>query len=119
MKRFFTQLKKKDWMYVFVSILFIVLQVWLELKMPDYMSTITTLVQTEGSSMTDILLNGGYMLLCALGSLIAAVITGYFVAKIAANFSLNLRKSIFDKVGSFSARSEKVFYKQFNYAYNE
>ena len=109
MKRFFTQLKKKDWMYVFVSILFIVLQVWLELKMPDYMSTITTLVQTEGSSMTDILLNGGYMLLCALGSLIAAVITGYFVAKIAANFSLNLRKSIFDKVGSFSMQEVKKF----------
>ena len=109
MLRFIKQLKKKDWMYVFISIIFIVLQVWLELKMPDYMSTITTLVQTEGSSMNDILLNGGYMLLCALGSLIAAVITGYFVAKIAANFSLNLRKSIFDKVGSFSMQEVKKF----------
>ncbi len=109
MLRFIKQLKKKDWMYVFISIIFIVLQVWLELKMPDYMSTITTLVQTEGSSMNDILLNGGYMLFCALGSLIAAVITGYFVAKIAANFSLNLRKSIFDKVGSFSMQEVKKF----------
>ena len=109
MLRFIKQLKKKDWMYVFISIIFIVLQVWLELKMPDYMSAITTLVQTEGSSMNDILLNGGYMLLCALGSLIAAVITGYFVAKIAANFSLNLRKSIFDKVGSFSMQEVKKF----------
>ena len=109
MLRFIKQLKKKDWMYVFISIIFIVLQVWLELKMPDYMSAITTLVQTEGSSMNDILLNGGYMLFCALGSLIAAVITGYFVAKIAANFSLNLRKSIFDKVGSFSMQEVKKF----------
>ena len=109
MLRLIKQLKKKDWMYVFISIIFIVLQVWLELKMPDYMSAITTLVQTEGSSMNDILLNGGYMLFCALGSLIAAVITGYFVAKIAANFSLNLRKSIFDKVGSFSMQEVKKF----------
>lgn len=66
---------------------------WLELKMPDYMSEITKLVQTEGSQMSEILKNGGYMLACALGSLIAAVITGYFISNISSVFSMNVRKN--------------------------
>ena len=109
MLKLIKQLRKKDWILVFVCLIFVILQVWLELKMPDYMSQITTLVQTEGSAMSDILYNGGLMLLCALGSLIAAIITGYFVAKIAANFSLNLRKKIFDRVESFSLQEVKKF----------
>ena len=103
------QMRKKDWLLVLVCIAFIVFQVWLDLKLPDYMSEITTLVQTEGSEMADILLNGGYMLLCAFGSLLAAVVTGYFVAKIAANFSRDLRKRIFDKVEDFSLQEVKKF----------
>ena len=103
------QMRKKDWLLVLVCIAFIVFQVWLDLKLPDYMSEITTLVQTEGSKMADILLNGGYMLLCAFGSLLAAVVTGYFVAKIAANFSRDLRKRIFDKVEDFSLQEVKKF----------
>ena len=103
------QMRKKDWLLVLVCIAFIVFQVWLDLKLPDYMSEITTLVQTEGSEMADILLNGGYMLLCAFGSLLAAIVTGYFVAKIAANFSRDLRKRIFDKVEDFSLQEVKKF----------
>lgn len=103
------QMRKKDWLLVLVCIAFIVFQVWLDLKLPDYMSEITTLVQTEGSEMIDILLNGGSMLLCAFGSLLAAVVTGYFVAKIAANFSRDLRKRIFDKVEDFSLQEVKKF----------
>ena len=103
------QMRKKDWLLVLVCIAFIVFQVWLDLKLPEYMSEITTLVQTEGSKMADILLNGGYMLLCAFGSLLAAVVTGYFVAKIAANFSRDLRKRIFDKVEDFSLQEVKKF----------
>ena len=103
------QMRKKDWLLVLVCIAFIVFQVWLDLKLPDYMSEITTLVQTEGSKMADILLNGGYMLLCAFGSLLAAIVTGYFVAKIAANFSRDLRKRIFDKVEDFSLQEVKKF----------
>ena len=103
------QMRKKDWLLVGVCILFIVFQVWLDLKLPDYMSEITTLVQTEGSEMIDILLNGGSMLLCAFGSLLAAIVTGYFVAKIAANFSRDLRKRIFDKVEDFSLQEVKKF----------
>ena len=72
--------KKKDWLIIIVSIVLIIMQVWLELKMPDYMSKVTVLVQTEGSKMSEILKNGGFMLLCAFGSLVGAVIVGYLIA---------------------------------------
>ena len=65
------KLTKKDWLFVFISVLLIVFQVWLELKMPDYMSNITQLVQTKGADIKDILREGSYMLLCALGSLLS------------------------------------------------
>ena len=85
-----------------VSLIFIVAQVWLDLKLPDFMSEVTTLTQTPGSAMSDIFLNGGYMLLCAFGSLSAAIVVGYFAAKISAQFSRRLRGMLFDKVESFS-----------------
>lgn len=69
-----------------VSLIFIVLQVWLDLTMPEYMADITGLVQTPGSEMGDILAAGSKMLLCALGSLAAAVITAVCAAKIATGF---------------------------------
>lgn len=100
---------KKEWGLVFVSLLLIVFQVWLDLKMPDYMSEITKLVQTEGSQMQDILKNGGYMLLCALGSLFAAVVVGYFVAHLSSSFSMKLRKKLFSKVESLSTHEVKQF----------
>lgn len=93
---------KKEWILAAVSIVFIVLQVWLELTMPDYMSEITRLVQTEGSQMSEILTSGGMMLLCALGSLLASVATAVCAAKIAVNFSGAVRSKLFSKVQSFS-----------------
>lgn len=101
--------KKKDWLVVLVSILLIVTQVWLELKMPDYMSKVTVLVQTEGSKMSEILKNGGYMLLCAFGSLVGAVIVGYLIALLAAGFSKDLRLKLFRKVESLSMSEIKEF----------
>ena len=102
-------LKKKDLVLILISIVLIVSQVWLELKMPDYMSTITRLVQTEGSKINDILKNGGYMLLCALGSLASAIIVGYITANVSASFSLNARKKLFMKVESLSLHEIKQF----------
>lgn len=102
MLKIFKYLKKKDWALVFFSVVFIVIQVWLDLTMPDYMSQITTLVQTEGSAMADILSAGGMMLLCAIGSMIASIITGYFAAQVAADLAANLRENLFDTVQSFS-----------------
>ncbi len=102
-------LEKKDWLFAIISFALIASQVWLELKMPDYMSEITKLVQTEGSKMSDILLNGGYMLLCALGSLACAIITGYLIANISARFSRNVRKKVFNKVMNLSDAEIKDF----------
>lgn len=101
--------KKKDWLMTIISITLIIVQIWLELKMPDYMSKVTVLVQTEGSKMSDILKNGGYMLLCALGSLISAVVVGYFIAKLSAGFSKNLRSLVFRKVEDMSMSEVKGF----------
>lgn len=102
MLRIFKHLQKKDWLFIFYSLVFIVTQVYLDLKLPDYMHDITMLVQTEGSKMSDVLLNGGYMLLCAIGSMIASIIVGYFAAKVAAGFSVRLRAMVFEKTMSFS-----------------
>ncbi len=102
MTKIFKYLKKKEWMMMGISLIFIVSQVWLDLKIPDYMSEITRLVQTPGSAMGDIWKTGGYMLLCALGSLVSAITVGFFVAKIAASFSRRLRSLMFNKVESFS-----------------
>lgn len=101
--------EKRDWFFSIIAFLLIVSQVWLELKMPDYMSEITQLVQTEGSKMSDILLNGEYMLLCALGSLICAIFTGYIISNISARFSKNLRKKLFTKVLDLSTAEVKDF----------
>lgn len=95
-------LRKKDLGLIFISLLFIATQVWLDLKMPDYMSEITRLVQTEGSEMGEIMSAGGKMLLCAFASLIAAMIVGFMVAKVAASLSMRLREKVYDKTMSFS-----------------
>ncbi|WP_340010147.1 ABC transporter ATP-binding protein [Paenibacillus sp. FSL H7-0690] len=95
-------LKPKEWTLIGISILFIVTQVWLDLELPGYMSKITRLVQIPGSEMSEIIAAGGWMLLCALGSLATSIIVAGIAAKIAANFSSRLRSKLFDKVQSFS-----------------
>lgn len=95
-------LSKKEWFLALVALAFIICQVVLDLTMPDYMSEITMLVQTAGSEMSEILYNGGIMLLCALGSLVAAFLTSICVARIGSNFSAGIRSRIFNKVQSFS-----------------
>ena len=92
----------KEWALSAVAFVLILIQVWLTLTMPDYVSEITMLVQTEGSAMSDILAAGGMMLLCALGTLLASVATAVCAARISSNFSANLRDDLFDKVQSFS-----------------
>lgn len=103
MGKIFQKMKKREWGMVLCSLVFIVAQVWLDLKMPEYMSTITTLVETPGSDLNEILLNGGFMLLCAVGSMAAAMITGYFAAKVAAGLSKTLREQVYKKVMHFNS----------------
>ncbi len=100
---------KKDWLIIFVALLLIVFQVWLDLKLPDYMSKITVLVQSKGSKMGEILTEGGYMVLCAFGSLVAAMMVGYLTSFISATFSQKLRKQLFEKVQNFGMEEIKKF----------
>jgi len=102
MLKLFKNLTKKEWLFAGLCLVFIVIHVWLDLELPDYMSEITMLVQTEGSSMSEILSSGGMMLVCALGSLAASMTVAILAAKIAANFGARLRELLFDKVQSFS-----------------
>lgn len=102
MLKIFSHFQRKDWLLISCALVFIVIQVWLDLKLPDYMSEITRLVQTEGSEINDVLSQGGFMLLCAVGSMAASIITVYFAAKVAARFSNRLRGMVFDKTLSFS-----------------
>lgn len=109
MFKLFKNFNKKDVFCIFLCVLFIVFQVWLDLKIPDYMSAITRLVQTEGSKMSEILKNGGYMLACAGGSLVSAIIVGYFAAYVSASFSKNVRGKLFSKTLDFSLDEMKRF----------
>ena len=103
------KLDKKDISMIIVAILLIVLQVFLELKIPDYMTEITRLIQTEDTVVTDVLREGGYMLACALLSLLSSIGVGYIAASVSSNFSCNLRDDIFGKVEKFSTAEIKKF----------
>ena len=109
MLKLIKEFKKKDFILMFFCVILIVMQVWLDLKLPDYMSSITTLVQTEGTKIFDVLKQGGYMLLCAGGSLLSAFIVGYMTSYISATFSKRTRKTLFEKVQSFSMEEIKKF----------
>ena len=109
MKKIFKNLTKKDLIYILICILFIVLQVYLDLKLPDYMTDITKLIQSETNSLNKIIVKGCYMLLCAFGSLISAMIVGYFASIISADFSFNTREKVFNKVLKFSTGEIKKY----------
>lgn len=109
MIRLLRYLKKREWLFALCALVFIVAQVWLELKIPDYMNTITQIAQGGTNAetgaayeMADIWGYGGYMLLCAVCSMICSVITSYFVVKIAADFSARIREALYRKVQGFS-----------------
>ena len=109
MFKLFRNLKRRDYVFILLTLIAITTQVWLELKMPDYMSEITILVQSGNGAMNDILYNGGFMILCALGAFLANAISGYFISVIAADFSMNTRKELFDKVERLSMNEIKEF----------
>lgn len=109
MLKMFNNFKKREWFLLVISIVFIVVQVFLDLKIPDYMQEITILVETPGSAIGDILREGIYMLFCALGSFASAIVTGYCAAFIGTSFEKNLREKIFKKVESFGMEEIKKF----------
>ena len=109
MIRIIRYLNKKQWIQILLSLVFIVTQVFLDLKIPDYMSKITMYVESPGHTVSDIVGEGKWMLLCAFGSLLSAIIVGYLASKISASFSKNLRSRIFSKVESFSMKEINEF----------
>lgn len=102
-------LKPFEWFLVFLCAGLITLQVWLDLKLPGYMSKITVLIQTPGSAMSEVWKNGGFMLLCAFGSLVSAIIVGFIASKITSGVSYRIRKRIYEKIQSFSMEEMKNF----------
>lgn len=110
MIKLFKYIRKRDWLLIIIAIGLIYGQVWLDLKLPEYMSEITRLIETEGSKMNEIMKQGGFMLSCALLSLLSAFIVGYIAALVSSGFSKKLREKIFSKVDSFSLKEMKKFH---------
>ena len=108
-KILFKHLKWKQWLMIAVCAGLIAAMVWLDLKLPEYMSTITRLVETDGSKMSDVWINGGYMLACALGSAGLSVIVGFFVSRISSGLARDLRSDVFNRVQDFSKNEIKRF----------
>jgi len=102
MIKLFRYLRKKDWLFVCISLCFIVFQVWLDLRLPDYMAEITRLIQTPDSALSSVVWAGMKMLSCAILSMAAMFVVGYFVAQVAAGLSKRLREAVYGKVISFS-----------------
>ena len=107
--KLFRYLRAKEWLFCLFSLVFVCAQVVIELMIPDYMSEITTLIETPGSAMGDVWSAGGMMLLCAFGSLVSSIAVCFFASRIAANFSKRLRKEMFYKVESFTLEEINAF----------
>ena len=105
----FKNLKTKDWILIGLSVCLIVVQVWLELKMPDYTAKLTTMIQGENAVMSEVWKNGGLMLACAAGSLVSAIICSILISKVASSFSMTLREKLFNKISDFSEAEMKRF----------
>ena len=105
----FKNLKKKDWCLIVITIALIVVQVWLELKMPDYTKGLTTIVQSGNANMSEVWKNGGLMLACAGGSLFSAIICSILISNVASSFSRTLREQLFNKISGFSNAEMKKF----------
>ena len=104
MIKIFKYLNKKQVLQIFLSLIFIVASVYLALKIPDYMAKITIYVETPGHSVSEIIGEGKWMILCAFGSLLSSIIVGYLSAVISSSFSRDIRSRIFKKVEAFSKK---------------
>ena len=110
MFKLFKNLTTKDLIIILFVTVLVIFSVFLDLKMPEYMSEITVLVQTDGSKMSEILIAGGYMMACAFGSLFCTIAVGYFTSLLSARFSRTIRRKIFTKVESFGLTEMKKFH---------
>ncbi len=109
MIRLMKYLKKKDVIFVIIVTILVVLQVYLELKMPDYSMQLTSILALNNVEMKDVLYNGGMMLLCAFAIMLLAIICSYLAARILSNFGKNLRENLFKKIEGFSSEEINGF----------
>ena len=110
MIKLFKNLEKKDLLIALIIVALVVFSVFLDLKMPEYMSDITVLVQTDGSTMKEILVAGAHMMVCAFGSLFCTIVVGYFSSLLSARFSRTIRRKLFAKVEDFGLTEIKKFH---------
>ena len=101
-------LKTKEWLFIFLCTALIVFEVWLELKLPEYMTKITNVLTTSGKT-SEILKNGGIMIACALVSGIVAIAVGYFAAMIGCGLAQRLRSNVYGQVATFSPTEMNKF----------
>ena len=109
MFKIFKRLNAKEWGMVLLSTAFICLAVWMDLKTPEYMSNITTLLQTKGTTASDIMDPGSKMLMFSFGSFFMAVLVGFLASRTAASFTTRLRSDIFNRVMDYSEAEIKKF----------
>ncbi len=109
MFKLFKNLNKKDLLIILFCILIMVFQVWIELRLPEYMSEITRLIETNKDNISEIMVQGAYMLLCAFLSMLSAIIIGFFASSLSASFSLKIREKVFKKVNDLSNKEMKEF----------
>ena len=109
MKKIFKTLRTKDVLVILICTALIVAQVWLDMELPKFMEKITELLKTPGTEAIKIWKNGGFMLLCSLGSMASAMCVGFFVSRLASGFGMRLRANIFSSIETFSLEQIKRF----------
>ena len=109
MLKLLQKMRRREWGMAAVCVLFILGQIYFDLSLPDYMSDLTVLIKTPGSTMSDILQTGAEMLGCTLASAVLCVICGYLTAKVAAGFSYSTRELVFQKIADFGQEEMMAF----------
>lgn len=102
-------LRPREWLMAVFCAVFVLGQIYFDLRLPDYMSNLTVLIESPGSTMSNILHTGLQMLGCTLASAVLCVICGYLTAKVAAGFGLSIRSAVFNKIADFGKQEMNSF----------
>ena len=103
------QMRKQEWLMAGLCALLVLGQIYFDLRLPDYMSDLTVLIKTPGSTVSDIWKTGAEMLGCTLASALLAITCGYLSSQIAAGFSYTVRERVFNQVADFGQRQMQQF----------
>lgn len=109
MLKIFKRLTVKEWLMMLLSVVFVCIEVWANLKVPDYMSSITKLLQNSGTKVADVMDPGWKMIGFSLLGFASAVVVGFIAARVAASFTTRLREDIFNRVMDYSDAEIKNF----------